>query len=64
LERSLDWEEQKQLYHKLQEIIYEEQPYIFLFSTSGRIAIHWRFDKVSVSLLSPGFQPQLFKLNK
>jgi peptide/nickel transport system substrate-binding protein len=64
LERSLDWEQQKQLYHKLQEIIYEEQPYIFLFSTSGRIAIHWRFDKVSVSLLSPGFQPQLFKLNK
>ena len=47
----------------IQEIIHEEQPYVFLFAVSGRIAIHWRFDKVLISSLSPGFEVQQFRLN-
>lgn len=37
-------ERRKELYKELQEIIYEEQPCIFLYAPSGRIAINKKFD--------------------
>lgn len=63
LESCSEPKRQLALFQEIQEQIYEEQPCIFLFSNSGHIAIHWRFDKVKISLLRPGFQVNRFKEN-
>ena len=64
LEKCLQPERQMAIYQEIQEIIYEAQPCVFLFSNSGHIAIHWRFDEVKISLLRPGFKVQRFKEKK
>ena len=55
LRRTLDEEKRGQMYLKLQEIIYEEQPAIFMYATKDRIAIHKRFKGVKMSLVKPGY---------
>lgn len=52
-----------ELYKRLQAIIYEEQPEIFLFMPTGRVAIHKRFDS-EVSPIPPNFEPSFFKLKE
>lgn len=59
---TLDKEKQKELYLKVQEIIYEEQPYVFLFVPAERIAINNRFDGTEVSPQRPGYREASFKL--
>ncbi|MGH1338018.1 MAG: ABC transporter substrate-binding protein [Aureispira sp.] len=59
---TLDKERQKELYLRVQEIIYEEQPYIFLFVPAERIAINNRFDGTEVSPQRPGYREASFKL--
>ena len=59
---TLDKEKQKELYLKVQEIIYEEQPYVFLFVPAERIAINNRFDGTEVSPQRPGYRDASFKL--
>lgn len=53
-------EEQTRLYRKFQEIVYNEQPCIFLLTNKERIIIHKRFD-AAVTSLAPGFFPKYFK---
>ncbi len=59
---TLDESKRNELYKQLQAIIYEEQPYIFLFHPLGKIVMHKRFE-AQASPVTPGFFPQLFKLN-
>lgn len=51
---TLDEQERNKLYRRFQEIIYEEQPYIFLMAPLERIAISKRF-KAEPSARRPGF---------
>jgi peptide/nickel transport system substrate-binding protein len=51
---TLDPAAQTELYKKIQAIIYDEQPYVFLVSPQERIAIHSRFEGES-SLRRPGY---------
>lgn len=61
---TLDPEVRKELYFKIQEIIYDEQPYIFLFVPSELIVIHNRFDGTGTSPMRPGYRDASFKLRK
>lgn len=58
---TLDQKERNTLYKRLQEILYEEQPLIFMFEPQARIAVHKRF-QTTVSSIRPGFFPNKFKL--
>ena len=59
----MDEEKRNELYLQIQELIYEDQPYIFLFAPKERIAIHKRFE-AETSALRPGFFENQFKLVK
>jgi peptide/nickel transport system substrate-binding protein len=61
---TLDPEVRKELYFRIQEIIYDEQPYIFLFVPSELIVIHNRFDGTETSPMRPGYRDASFKLRK
>lgn len=51
------------LYLKFQEVIYDEQPLIFLFAPKGRVSVHKRFEAV-ITRKSPGVSLQHLKLVK
>ncbi len=55
IRRTLDEEKRGKLFLRLQEIIYEEQPAIFMYATKDRVAIHNRFKGVKTSLVSPRY---------
>ncbi len=59
---TLDPLKQKDLYYRIQEIIYEEQPYVFLVSPKERIVIHNRFDNAEPSVNRPGYNQNAFTL--
>ncbi len=61
LQNTLDPAKRADLYNRIQEIIYDEQPEIYLVVTQGRIVTHKRFE-VEPSIIHPGFFPQYFKL--
>lgn len=52
----------KELYFRIQEIIYQEQPYIFLYTPLERMAIHKRF-KMEPTALYPGYCISRFGTN-
>lgn len=52
------------LEHKLQQIIYNEQPYIFMYSPMRKIAVHRRFDNVFVTYEKPGVLLNLLRLRR
>ncbi|MEM9821621.1 MAG: ABC transporter substrate-binding protein [Bacteroidota bacterium] len=56
---NFDVQERKELYISIQEMIYEEQPYIFLYTPLECMAIHRRFDAMP-SVKYPGFFPNEF----
>lgn len=58
---TLDPAQRAQLYRRFQEIVYEEQPYIFLFTPQERIVISKRF-AAEPSVLRPGFFVNEFDL--
>jgi peptide/nickel transport system substrate-binding protein len=60
---SLDFEKHKQALWKLQAKIYDEQPYVFLYSTKNKIAIHNRFDNRNMYTERPGVILNNLKLN-
>lgn len=60
IRETLDEEKRNALYLKFQELIYEEQPYIFLFAPLERIAISKRFE-AKTSARRPGFFVNDFK---
>lgn len=62
IQYELDEEKRKELYFEIQKIIYEEQPYVFLYSPKNLLAIHGRFDNANPTVLRPGYAEPLFKL--
>lgn len=50
----------KDLYFELQDIIYEEQPIIFLYKPLHRIVIHKKFKHATTTLRSPGYLENTF----
>jgi len=60
---TLNESKRNELYKELQRVIYEEQPYVFLFHPLGKIVIHKRFDAEATSI-SPGYFPHLFELEE
>lgn len=53
---------QKELYLRIQEVIYQKQPYIFLYTPLERMAIHKRFS-MEPTPLYPGYNIGRFNLN-
>jgi peptide/nickel transport system substrate-binding protein len=51
------------MYKEFQEIVHEEAPYIFLFTSFNKMAFHKRFDNAEPYLLRPGHFENEFKLN-
>ena len=51
----LDQTKRDELFRKLQEIIYDEQPMIFLYGTKDRMVIDKKFEGVKTTLKKPGF---------
>ncbi len=60
---TLDEGKRNKLYRELLDLIYEEQPMIFMFTTTNNMAIHKRFE-TEPSGLRPGFFPNSFVLKK
>lgn len=58
---SQDATEREELYQEFQEIIYDEQPLIFLWTATNFVAIHKRFD-AEVFSLRPNYSPSTFEL--
>ena len=58
---TFDAQKRRALYYRLQEIIFDEQAEIFLFSPKECVAIHRRFRTEPISD-SPGYVPEDFKL--
>ena len=56
-------EERNKLYKKFQEVLYEDQPYVFLFFRGGSAAINKKFD-VKPSLRKPNIFENQFRLSK
>lgn len=60
---TLDKDKRNGMYRQLLDSIYDEQPEIYLYVPSGRIAAHKRFE-VQPTAVHPGFFPNLFKLKE
>ena len=60
---SLDFEKHKAALWKLQAKIYNEQPYIFMYASKNKIAIHKRFDNRNMYTERPGIILNNLKLN-
>ncbi len=58
--RTFDPDKRTELYHELQEIIYQEQPCIWLYVTKGKVVAHKRFEPVITSLF-PNYEARLFQ---
>ncbi|NRB46252.1 MAG: hypothetical protein HRU41_01170 [Saprospiraceae bacterium] len=61
LRLTTDEQERKKLFLELQEIIYDEQPAIFLFAPLERLAFHRRFE-AQASSIRPGYRLGAFQL--
>lgn len=60
---TLDEEKRNGLYRKFQELVYEEQPCIFLMAPQERVLIHKRFE-AKPSVLRPGFFVNEFAIKR
>ncbi|MCB0640599.1 MAG: hypothetical protein KDC44_03130 [Phaeodactylibacter sp.] len=60
---TFDKTKRDELYKRFQEIVYDEQPVVFLIAPQNRIVIHKRFD-AKPTALSPGVYPSMFKLKE
>ncbi len=61
IRQTTDEARRNELYLKLQEVLYDEQPMIFQFAPLDRIVVHKRFDAI-VTRKSPGVSLQHLKL--
>lgn len=61
---TVDDGERTKLFLRLQEMIYDEQPVIYIYNTKEAIAYNKRLTNVKPSLKSPGYFENYFKLNK
>jgi peptide/nickel transport system substrate-binding protein len=62
INRCMDEAKRNDLYKQFQQMVYDDQPYIFLFTKNETIAIHNRFEDAEPTVMRPGFIPTLFKL--
>ncbi|BDS12278.1 ABC transporter substrate-binding protein [Aureispira anguillae] len=62
IRRTMNEEERNEMYLKFQEVIAEEQPYIFLVAPKLCTAISKRFKNAEASALRPGYLVRLFQL--
>lgn len=60
---TIDDQARAPLYHRLQEIIHEEAPYIFMHSPLNRIVVNKEFKNAEISVVHPGYWEAGFKLN-
>ena len=60
---TMDETKRNELYKKFQEVVYDDQPYIFLFSRKGRTVISKKFD-IKPSLRKPLIFENQFRLAK
>ena len=60
---SLDSAKHTEALWKLQAKIYNDQPYVFLYASKNKIAIHKRFDNIQTYFERPGVMIQNLKLN-
>ena len=63
LRSTVDLDKRNELYMKFQEIIHEEQPWVFLYTPQQNIAVHKRFDNVEPTLARPGYFENQFAIN-
>ena len=61
--KTLDYETHKNALLKLQAKIYEDQPYVFLYITKRKFAIHKRFNNREMYFEFPGLRLNNLKLN-
>lgn len=59
---TMDEEKRNQMYYRFQEIIADEQPYVFLFSPKSCMAISNRFKNADAVSLRPGYFVRYFQL--
>ncbi len=52
------------LYKEFQQMIYDAQPYIFMYSPLNKEAIHARFKNANASKARPGYEENEFELDK
>ena len=62
INQTLDADERNALYREFQEIVYDEQPLIFLFAPQERIAISKRFENANAYEVLPNYNVREFKL--
>jgi peptide/nickel transport system substrate-binding protein len=60
IQLTIDKTEREKLYQKLQEMIYDEMPIVYLMAPTGRLAVNKNFEPI-VSPIFPGFIPALLK---
>jgi len=58
----MDEDKRGALMRKMQEVVHEEAPFIFLLSPTERIAISKKFTNAEPSVMRPGVNPAAFKL--
>ena len=61
--KTLDYETHRNALLKLQAKIYEDQPYVFLWITKRKFAVHKRFDNRDMFFEFPGLRLNNLKLN-
>lgn len=62
--RSIDEEEHRNAIWALQAKIYDDQPYVFLYSPKRKVVIHKRFENADMYFEKPGFVLNNFLLKK
>ncbi len=58
--QTLDEKQRTEMYHRLQRIIYDQQPAIWLYVAKGRVIVHKRFEPVLTPTF-PNFEARLFR---
>jgi peptide/nickel transport system substrate-binding protein len=53
--RTFDQNERQKIYHRIHKIIYEEQPYMFLFTSESLSILHKRFQGISPAPAGIGY---------
>ncbi|MCK4463679.1 MAG: peptide-binding protein [Candidatus Omnitrophica bacterium] len=53
--RRFDKEKRKEIYHKIHEVLYEEQPYLFLYVPDALPAVHRRFRGIEPAPIGIGY---------
>lgn len=64
IRNTTDANRRNQLYGQIQEIMYEEQPVLFLYRTQDCMLVNKRFEGIQPTLKSPGYFEETFKLVK